>query len=808
MKFIPSPTGELFIRDRSFGKVIMGPVGGGKSTLCLMDLITRAYSQDPFNGLRRTKFAIVRNTAAQLLSTVKPLIDEWLVSMPLQQHGRALGQWRITEKTFEIRGPGPLDDDGEPTQVHTELVLLAADTPDDVRRLLSLQLSAAWVEEAREIDPEILKGLLGRVDRFPSKVAGGVTYPGVIASTNAPAMDTYWQGLIEEPPENFAVFIQPSAVLDDGSINPEAENLEYLSEDYYPNLMAANTKEWVEVYLRNKFGPGNAGQPVYRASFKRSFHTAASPLAAIPSQGSPIIVGCDNGLQAAAVIMQQDARSRVNVLSSCYVDKDITMGFEKFLDTLLIPHLSNKYPRAARSNFLFVMDPACFQRSQLNEATLAQAVTARGYPAVRASTNDPEKRVAAVEGLLTRAIDGQAGMLIDPSNAHLLKALEWGYRYKKSADGSVTLTFDKNHFSHICFPAGTEVATPGGPVPIEALARGDVVDTPIGPRRVEAAMSRVAHELVELVFDDGRVLTCTPEHPIWTDEGFVRADALRYDANVLAHGARECDPASIQFRSSWALGTTASRAGTSNPTSTSTAASTCTASCGSAATALSPPGITCTTSTGTKPTTGSTTSSSKLRVGTLPTTWSSSTPAASVVRKMRSLWKRAAQLQRGTARRLAATRLGAGLLRLGQAAVYACSGALTAALSSVAVRGRLSGGSAALHASPQLGGLLAWTTLSAPAVSAGERTKPTGTEAGVRAPRLVRRRRFLAPDGVQVFDLEVAEVHVFYAEGVLVSNCDAHQYGCLHFNAQFSQTVTAYRTVARPVKAVRKFVYS
>lgn len=72
----------------------------------------------------------------------------------------------------------------------------------------------------------------------------------------------------------------------------------------------------------------------------------------------------------------------------------------------------------------------------------------------------------------------------------------------------------------------------------------------------------------------------------------------------------------------------------------------------------------------------------------------------------------------------------------------------------------------------------------------------------------MRRRRFLAPDGVQVFDLEVAEVHVFYAEGVLVSNCDAHQYGCLHFNAQFSQTVTAYRTVARPVKAVRKFVYS
>lgn len=414
-----------------------------------MDLVARAYSQEPFHGLRRTKFAIVRNTAAQLASTVKPLIDEWLVSMPLQEHGAALGTWRLTEKTFEIRARGAPDEDGNPTQVFTELQLLAADTPDDVRRLLSTQFSAGWVEEAREIDAEVFKGLLGRVDRFPAKVAGGVTYPGVICSTNAPMMDTYWQELISEPPSNFEVFTQPAAVLDDGSLNPEAENLVYLSDDYYPNLMAANTEEWVKVYLKNQFGPGNAGQPVYRSSFRRAFHTAASPLIAIPSQVHPLIVGCDNGLQAAAVIMQQDARSRVNVLSSAYVAADQTMGFDKFLDTILIPHLTTKYPKAPRGQFVFVMDPACFVRSQRDESTLAQSVQARGFAAIRASTNDPEKRINAVEGLLTRAIDGQAGMLIDPENTHLLKALEWGYRHKKTSDGTASTAFDKNHYSHI-----------------------------------------------------------------------------------------------------------------------------------------------------------------------------------------------------------------------------------------------------------------------------------------------------------------------------------------------------------------------
>ena len=44
---------------------------------------------------------------------------------------------------------------------------------DDVRRLLSLNPTAAWVEEAREIDPAVFAGIIGRVSRFPSEVAGG-----------------------------------------------------------------------------------------------------------------------------------------------------------------------------------------------------------------------------------------------------------------------------------------------------------------------------------------------------------------------------------------------------------------------------------------------------------------------------------------------------------------------------------------------------------------------------------------------------------------------------------------------------------
>ncbi len=442
MSYEPSPTGELFLADRTFIKGVLGPVGGGKSTLALMDLLSRAAQQTPFNGLRRTKFGVVRNTAAQLKATVKPLIDEWLVTIPVESGGSATGEWRITDNTFEIQLRLP---DG--TRMHTELCLLAADTPDDVRRLLSLQLSAAWVEEAREIDEEVFKALLGRVGRFPSKVAGGVAYPGVIFSTNAPMLETYWHNMIVNPPTNAAIFIQPEAIDADGNVNPLAENLRFLDENYYPNLIAANSEEWLDVYLRNKFGAGNAGQAVYKSTFKKSFHISKEHLVPMTGTVYPLIVGMDNGLQAGAGILQQDPRGIVNLLGECFVPAHETMGVETFMDRLLIPYLNNKF-KAGRDRYVFVLDPACFQRSQVNEATIAQAVMARGFHVVKASTNDPEKRQAALEGLLNRAVDGGPGFRIDPRLKHIADGLEWGFRFKKAPHGQLSTTRDKTHHSH------------------------------------------------------------------------------------------------------------------------------------------------------------------------------------------------------------------------------------------------------------------------------------------------------------------------------------------------------------------------
>lgn len=440
LNYKPGPTGARFLQDKSFLKLIMGPVGGGKSTVCLMDLVQRAVQQEPFDNVRRTKFVILRNTIAQLKSTVKPMMDTWLVTMTKG----TMGQWRLSDNIFEAKFRMP---DG--TIVHSEFVLMAADTPDDVRRLLSLECSAAWVEECREIDPDVFAGLQGRVNRFPSRIAGGVTYPGVICSTNPPPKGGFWHNLITSKEKGLAVFLQPPALLDNDTLNQNAENLENLAPEYYDNLIVGKTEDWINVYLKNRFGAGDMGRPVYKNTFKRSFHVAEKPLMAVAQGIKPLIVGMDNGLTAAAVVGQQDARGRVNILAEAYVPDGDSMGVESFLDKLLIPVLRAKFPHYRSENILFVLDPACFSRSQLDESTIAQAVMRRGYRALKASTNDPERRVDAVEQLLVRQYDGMAGFLIDPECTHTIDCVEWGYAYKKLASGLPSSQIEKNHFSHI-----------------------------------------------------------------------------------------------------------------------------------------------------------------------------------------------------------------------------------------------------------------------------------------------------------------------------------------------------------------------
>lgn len=86
---------------------------------------------------------------------------------------------------------------------------------------------------------------------------------------------------------------------------------------------------------------------------------------------------------------------------------------------------------------------------------------------------------------------------------------------------------------HTCFPAGTMIKTFVGDVPIELIGEGDYVLTRQGYRRVIASsMTGLSDILFTAHLSDGSRLTGTGNHPIWTGNQYTDLRALRYGVTI------------------------------------------------------------------------------------------------------------------------------------------------------------------------------------------------------------------------------------------------------------------------------------
>lgn len=100
-----------------------------------------------------------------------------------------------------------------------------------------------------------------------------------------------------------------------------------------------------------------------------------------------------------------------------------------------------------------------------------------------------------------------------------LRGYQFAYDPKRQCFSQSPL-HDKN--SNGCLIAGTLVTTTIGDLPIERVRSGDYVVTPAGRALVtEAGVTGRATELIELTFADGRTLTGTPTHKVFTHRGFI-----------------------------------------------------------------------------------------------------------------------------------------------------------------------------------------------------------------------------------------------------------------------------------------------
>jgi hypothetical protein len=376
-----------------------------------MELLRIAAEQepDPEDGIRRTKMLVCRNTLPQLKSTC-------LVS--IMQMLRPIAHWRPSDTTVQIRFG----------DVESDWLLMPLDTEDNIRKLLSLELTFAWVSEAREIDPEIVRNILSRCGRFPAKSRGGATRYGLIAESNSFSIDSPWYELLEEElPDNWELFKQPSAI--DG----RADWLQYLPDAYYTDLIESNSEQWVDQYVRNNYGPSLSGEAVFLNTFSTEFHVAENSLIPVPTQ--QLIIGMDFARHPAAVFCQIDPRGRLLILDEVEVEN---IGVEAFTREFIIPMLRSEKYRSCPA--ILIGDPSGVSRSQIGEESVFDALKRLGLLAFPATTNQIDPRIRAVEKHLIQQRDGGPALLIDPSCTVLIQAFQSRYRYKRKKDGAIDNT--------------------------------------------------------------------------------------------------------------------------------------------------------------------------------------------------------------------------------------------------------------------------------------------------------------------------------------------------------------------------------
>jgi hypothetical protein len=323
--------------------------------------------------------------------------------------------------------------------VECEVMFRALDDADDVANLNSLEVTFAWMNECRDIHPDIVDALSKRIGRYPSAKDGGPTWHGMWGDTNPPTMDTWWYYQMEklDPKDGVSkndngwdVFKQPSGR------SPYAENIENLPDGYYDTK--GRSEDYIRVYIDGEYGLSLAGTPIFKY-FKPDYHMAKAPLKYIQNGTRPVVVGMDLGLTPAAAIGQQDPRGRALILAEAV---SFDMGIQRFVRTVLKPLLYERFPGAP---ILVVTDPAGVQRAQTDERSAVDIIRAEGLRVISARTNNVSARVNAVDDFLMRQVDGDPAFLLDPSCTRLKAALMGGYRYKPKGVGEI----DKNKHSHI-----------------------------------------------------------------------------------------------------------------------------------------------------------------------------------------------------------------------------------------------------------------------------------------------------------------------------------------------------------------------
>jgi hypothetical protein len=427
INYTPPPTIDEFVRDHKPGAMfydwIVGPVGSGKTTGIFFKLVYMASLQAPGpDGIRRTRAVIVRNTMPQLKDTTLTSWNYWF------KDGQA-GVWRASDNKFILRFG----------DVECEVLFRPLDTPDDVARVLSLEVTFAIIDEFVQIPRQIIDALSARCGRYPAAKDGKATNWGMWGSSNPDTEDNWWYDYLHgELPDNVRYFKQPSGLA------PDAENVENLpgGVQYYVDQSKGKKEEWIKQFIEAEWGFSISGKAVV-PTFKADIHVAKKPLIYNPLL--KLVIGLDPGLAGSALIFgQEDLNGRLCVLGELVQEG---YGAERLITERLMPYLKRRFPGA---DVVIAPDPAAANRSQSDEKSVVDKFK-KHFPIKIETNNRLPIRLDAIEHYTSRLTAAGPALLLDPNECPVLtRALKGGWRYVMDSkrDTLKSPEPEKNQYSH------------------------------------------------------------------------------------------------------------------------------------------------------------------------------------------------------------------------------------------------------------------------------------------------------------------------------------------------------------------------
>lgn len=450
MRYVPTDVANNFHWDRSKVRLLLGPVGCGKSVACCEMIMMHAFQQQPGNdGIRRSKWAIIRNTYPELKATT---IATWRY-------------WFPEDKWGPIKWSSPITHHIKRGDVDIEVIFLALDSITDIKKLMSFELTGIYINEMQFIPKGVFDICLQRLNRFPPKTLGApITFTGLIADTNPPDSDHWIYKLFEEKtPDDFKLYKYQPALIKvenvpndckysvslDGSIyitNPSADYTRCPPDpEYWLKLVSGYRDEQIKVYLQGDYGTVIDGRAVH-PEYNRNFHKSSRNL--LYNKHLPLLLSFDFGLTPACCISQISASGQLLVLAEVWTEY---MGLRQFVSTQLLPLLNTRFS-GWLNNHESVHDPAGQSGAQTDEKTCQDILWEHKIKSYPARTNDATSRREGAKWWLNRLQGGQPGMLVDPSVVHLDKALAGKYQYariKVAGDERFHDVPQKNIYSHI-----------------------------------------------------------------------------------------------------------------------------------------------------------------------------------------------------------------------------------------------------------------------------------------------------------------------------------------------------------------------